>query len=298
MIDKNELQRIRVFTGKSETDKAFRTLEGILKGIALDKIVNVREIHELKNWCGSHVEFIDRHPFNEVIPMIMGFIEDNELDEEEYEDLIWMTESITGNSIYYNAITGDIQVLHGILHGIMADNIITDIEANNLRSWLNANVQLKGTFPYDELFSLLEYILADGKITSDEAKMLKAFISEFIPKENTSIDLDNLEALKNEMHISGICVQNPCVKFDNKLFCFTGASEKGKRSDIEKIVIEHGAIFSNNVIKNLDYLVVGNAGNPCWAFSCYGRKVEQAIAMRREGLKVQLINENDFWKAI
>ena len=61
MIDKEDIQRIRVYTTKSETDKAFRTLEGILRGIAIDDIINIREIHELKNWCGSHIDLIDKH---------------------------------------------------------------------------------------------------------------------------------------------------------------------------------------------------------------------------------------------
>jgi hypothetical protein len=164
MIDKKEIQEIRVFTTKSETDKAFRTLEGILRGIAIDDKINIREIHELKNWCGTHVGLIVRHPFNEAIPMIMGFIEDNELDQEEYEDLIWLTESITGNSIYYNAITGDLQVLQGIIHGILSDNIITEKEAFELRKWMSSNKHLNGTFPYDELLSLLNYVLSDNKL--------------------------------------------------------------------------------------------------------------------------------------
>ena len=298
MIDKKEIQEIRVFTTKSETDKAFRTLEGILRGIAIDDKINIREIHELKNWCGTHVGLIVRHPFNEAIPMIMGFIEDNELDQEEYEDLIWLTESITGNSIYYNAITGDLQVLQGIIHGILSDNIITEKEAFELRKWMSSNKHLNGTFPYDELLSLLNYVLSDNKLNIDEADLLKAFFADFIPKEETTIDVNELKKLKEEMHISGICSPDPQIEFSNRVFCFTGASEKVKREDIEKIVISKGAKFSNNVVKNLDYLVVGNAGNPCWAFSCYGRKVEQAIGMRKEGCKIMLINENEFWKVV
>jgi NAD-dependent DNA ligase len=132
----------------------------------------------------------------------------------------------------------------------------------------------------------------------DEADLLKAFFADFIPKEETTIDVNELKKLKEEMHISGICSRDPQIEFSNRVFCFTGASEKAKREDIEKIVISKGAKFSNNVVKNLDYLVVGNAGNPCWAFSCYGRKVEQAIGMRKEGCKIMLINENEFWKVV
>ena len=47
-----------------------------------------------------------------------------------------------------------------------------------------------------------------------------------------------------------------------------------------------------------DYLIVGNEGNPCWAFSCYGRKVEKAVELRKKGSNIQIINEDDFWNAL
>jgi hypothetical protein len=298
MLDREELQNLRVFTEKSETDKAFRTLEGILRGIDLDRKINLREIHELKHWCGAHVSYVNRHPFNEAIPMIMGFVEDNELDPEEYEDLLWFTEAITGNSIYYDAITGDLQVLHGIMHGILSDNIINEQEIRELENWINNNVHLKGCFPYDELYSLVKSVLEDGKLDDIEVKILKAFFADFISKDDTTINIQELERLKDEMSVPGICSINPDIQFPQHLFCFTGTFGKCKKSEIERIVIDHGALYSTSVTKNLDYLVVGNGGNPCWAFSCYGRKVELARTMRKEGARVQLVNENDFWKAV
>lgn len=42
----------------------------------------------------------------------------------------------------------------------------------------------------------------------------------------------------------------------------------------------------------------GNTGNPYRSYSCYGRKIEEAVALRKEGAKVQIINETDFWDAV
>ncbi|GMA55471.1 hypothetical protein GCM10025857_68280 [Alicyclobacillus contaminans] len=47
-----------------------------------------------------------------------------------------------------------------------------------------------------------------------------------------------------------------------------------------------------------DYLVVGDQGNPCWAFSCYGRKVEKAVKLRKQGRRILIIHEVDFWDAL
>ncbi|WP_026974233.1 BRCT domain-containing protein, partial [Alicyclobacillus contaminans] len=71
-----------------------------------------------------------------------------------------------------------------------------------------------------------------------------------------------------------------------------------KRADIQKVVIEHGGRFSNSVTVDTDYLVVGDQGNPCWAFSCYGRKVEKAVKLRKQGRRILIIHEVDFWDAL
>lgn len=59
-----------------------------------------------------------------------------------------------------------------------------------------------------------------------------------------------------------------------------------------------GGKFNNNVTKKTRYLVVGNKGNPCWTFSCYGRKIKEAIKLRQEGQKLVIVSESDFWDII
>jgi hypothetical protein len=255
-MDKEEIKKIRVFTSKSESDKAFHTLEGILKGIAIDQKINVREIHELKNWCGKYYDFVNKHPFDEAIPMIMGFIDDNELDSEEYEDLLWFCKSITSDSKYYNVITSDIQKLEGIIHGLLADNIISDEEVFSLKIWLDENSKLNGIFPYDEISSLVYSVLEDGCISTDERMKLKIYFSDFINKEDTvNIAIDEYQKLKEEMHVTGICAINPIVKISNNQFCFTGASKRAKRKDICEIINKHGGVFNDKAVSNSQRII-------------------------------------------
>ncbi len=44
--------------------------------------------------------------------------------------------------------------------------------------------------------------------------------------------------------------------------------------------------------------MVGAKGNPCWAFACYGRKVEEAMALRKAGNRLLIVHENDFFDAL
>ena len=98
--------------------------------------------------------------------------------------------------------------------------------------------------------------------------------------------------------ITGLCAVCPDVVIEDKLFCFTGASPKATRKGFQKIVEDKGGNYYPRIVKDLDYLVIGDDGNPCWCFACYGRKVEEAVTLRKKGAKLLLVHEADFWAAI
>jgi predicted SpoU family rRNA methylase len=96
----------------------------------------------------------------------------------------------------------------------------------------------------------------------------------------------------------GVCAVDPVINFEDNCFCCTGESEKATRKEIVNVIESLGGRFSKNITQNINYLVVGAAGNRAWAFSCYGRKVEEVMNLRRKGIKIQLIHEFDFWDAV
>ena len=289
----------RKYTYKSELDKALNTLVGILKGVSLDNEINIMEIEELQNWCQLHQGVRKQHPFNEFVPMVENAIKDNVLSEDEIQDMLWLCKNIKTDSIYFDLITSDIQKLHGLLHGILADNQINDEEIHMLREWIDENDHLMNSYPYDEISSLLLSVLSDGKIDNKEKALLKAFFSEFIYlKESYNINQLEIENIRSILKIGGICAACPEIRILESSFCFTGASSRIKRDEIKYLVESLGGIYNNNVIRDTKYLVVGNDGNPCWAFSCYGRKVEKAMQMRKQGHLITIVHENDFWDAV
>lgn len=289
----------RKFTKKSEMDKVLNTLQGILTGITIDHQLNAAELKELKNWCDIHREYLDMHPFNELIPLIDSALEDNELTEDEVLDILWLCDKLRTGSKFYDTLTAGIQKLEGMLHGIMADNIITDYEIIKLKSWIEDHEYLVGCYPYDEIYSLLVTILADGIVTDDERDLLKVFFSEFVNLNNSeNINQLEIDELKKQITIDGICAMCPDITIENHRFCFTGASNKTTREGFKNIVTSLKGKFTTSVSSKTNYLVIGNEGNQCWAYSCYGRKVEEAINLRKNGHKVVIVHENDFWDCI
>lgn len=298
-IKNHDNNSYRKYMKKAEIDKAFHTLEGILTGIAIDSKINNKEVQSLISWCNSYELYSGIKPIQEIIEVINDFLSDGILNKDEKEDILWLCNNFTTNNVYFDVITSDIQKLQGILTGILADGIINDREIRSLSEWIGDNEQLSGTYPYDEINSLLTSILMDNKIDDKERAILEVFFSEFIDTESIiNLDRNKLSKLKKEITIDGLCAVCPDISIPNNTFCFTGISSKTTRNEIKDLIFSLGGTYKNTVSLKTDYLIIGNNNNKCWTFSCYGRKVEQAVNMRKKGQKIIVTHENDFWDAV
>lgn len=299
MANIKEQNEYRSFTAPAELHKAINTLRGLVAGISTDQQISTEEIAELSHWCVCHAHLIGKHPFSELIPLIEQVYSDGIVTEEEAADILWICNNFVSNSDYYDIITSSIQFLSGLIHGIMSDNEINEQEIHMLQKWLNANDYLSGTYPFDEIESLIMTVLLDGKITDEEKEILKAYFSNFVDtKRSYNLSEPELMAMRDKYSIGGICSICQEIDFDNTVFCFTGASLKASRKEIAELIEKLGGTYKNTVTKKTQYLIVGNQGNPCWAFSCYGRKIEDAIKLRQAGQKLIIVNETDFWDII
>lgn len=287
----------RMYTGKSEAHKAFNSLAGIIEGISIDKKVTKKEIDELGFWCDNHEYLATVNPFNEIITNIQVIISDNEVTEEEIDDMMWLCDKFKHGFDYYDVFTADLQKLQGICHGILADGIIEDKEIIELKKWLDENQHLSTYYPYDEVDSLIESVLADGIIDDNERKLLKAYFNEFVNLGNIELQ-KKLDRESKVVEIGGICSKVSEIRFIENQFCFTGTSTRSSRKKVIEVIQEYGGKYVNSVSKKTQYLIVGDNGNPCWAFACYGRKVEKAITLRKMGVQIIIAHENDFWHEI
>jgi len=283
------------FASKSRLDKAVNSLFGIVEGVAIDSNINQKEIAFLKEWIHEHEEYRRCHPFNELLPVLEEALADGILNEEELSDIIWLCKKLQ-SSEYYNKTTGDIQRLHALLGGIAADSVITEEEHKGLSKWLEDHDHLRSCWPYDEVDSVVTAVMEDHKIDDKEHKLLLEFFSEFIQFDDIRTIVRPV--VLEDQTLSGICSVSPEINIKGSLFCFTGASPKYSRKEFSDIVTRLGGKFINSISRKVNYLVIGADGNPCWAYACYGRKVEEAVNLRKQGERIQLVHENDFHDAV
>lgn len=283
------------FTGRSRLEKSINSLLGIIEGISVDSLINRTEVEFLNLWLAEHQELKDRHPYYELLTVVENAIADGVLTSEETKDILWLCKKLRSTE-FFDETTADIQRLHAVLGGIAADGAITEAELKGLSDWLSDHEHLKTCWPYEEVGSLITGILSDGKIDSTEQKLLKEFFTEF-----TSI-LDDRTIVSPKLTIDGnvvgLCAVCPEIRFYGCNFCLTGTSYKYTRSEFSKLIKQLGGEVLNSVSEKLDYLIIGANGNPCWAYACYGRKVEKAVELRKSGARLLLVHENDFHCAV
>lgn len=283
------------FTGRSRLEKSINSLIGLIEGITLDGAINSAEVSFLNRWLADHEELKDRHPYNELVPVIQEAIRHGLMSQEERDDILWLCERLSSTD-YYDRTTSDLQRLHGIVGGIIADGIVTEDELRGLSSWLNDHDHLRTCWPYDEICSLITTVMADKKIDEHEQKMLRDFFSEFVQilDERTIVS----PSIAEGKALVGLCAVCPEIRFDGQKFCFTGTSSRATRAELSALVKRLGGEVVSSLTATVSYLVIGAEGNPCWAYACYGRKVEKAVTLRKTGSRLVIIHENDFHDAV
>ncbi len=287
-------QHYHRFTGPRRLEAAMHTLHGLVQGIHSDASVNDKEVKALIQWMSAHAEWADIHPFDEVHKAVNRITADGVVGADERDDLLWLIRQFEPGGNIYDAVTSDMQRLHGFLAGIIADGVISASELTALSAWIEEHEHLKCCWPYDELESIIADIMRDGVIDAKEHEELMYFLSEFAPCGGRKA----VGPLDRSYSLSGVCAICPEITFGSREFCFTGASERVGRKELAVLVVERGGTFKDNLTNGTHYLVVGADGNPCWAYACYGRKVEDAVRRRRDGQRLLIVHEYDFWDAV
>lgn len=292
-FDSHDSGQYRIFTNPQIIEKDLQTLIGILQGIKSDSIIEDLEHSELIKWLFDFKDYEDKQPYKEVITFIRSALSDNILTIEEIDNIIWYCNHYVKRSGYFDELTTGIQNLSGLIKGITLDGVIRPKEIHFLDNWLEENQSLKNTYPYDEVYNLTTKILKDGLITPEEQSEFLRYASALIGQNDQQGNSGFVETLN-----TGFYQIDPQIKIQENYFCITGESKKFKRREITEKIELYGGFIVDSISRKLNYLVVCDEKNPCWAFTCYGRKIEQAISLRKKGLNIVIVHEFDLYDTL
>lgn len=255
----------------SKLETNINTLYGIIKGINYDGIIDDKEIRKLKSWVEDNRLYKQYLLFDRIISKLEEILYDNIITEYERIELEKLVTSINISKIYSES-TLSLQVLNGILDGIVCNQKVNQKEINSLNIWLKQNDYLKDVYPYDKVLLEVNKVLEDGILTEEESNYIFDIFNEIV-----NPDFNNDEN----------------IEFDGKTFCLTGEFKCATKQEISKKLQELGGIEKTGVSSRLDYLIVGGIGSDAWKFGKIGGKQAKAQELNEKGADIKIIDENN-----
>lgn len=195
------------------------------------------------------------------------------------------------SAAFKNDLNRSIGALVGIAQGLICDQNLNDSEVNFLHQWLKSNENAALTWPGEILYTRINEVLADGIITSDERSYLLETLQQLIG--------GSLETLASTEHVCELMFDRDTeVLFEGRQFCLTGNFVFAPRSTCTEAIERRGGFVTSSVSKKTQFVVVGSLGSPEWKHGSFGTKVTQAMALKREGTKIALIEEDSWANAL
>jgi len=264
----------KAYVSDPQIRRAITDYYGIVKGIMADNEIDDSEKEFLMKWKKDNAAIISVPQVSRLVNYIDEALSDGILTEAEKNEINFIVAD------YYSSIkaapeTTATQILDGILKGISADSKVNEKECRRLQSWLYDNSFLEGHFPYDKMLSLIEKVLEDNYVSTEESKLLK--------KEIGSI-LNPVEELRTS--VCSLC---------GKTICLSGNFSHGQKADVAAYIISKGGTVEENVKKTTDILVVGDLDCDAYAHGTYGTKVKKAIELNNKGKNISIIKESDLY---
>ena len=254
----------------SKLETNINTLYGIIKGINYDGIIDDKEIEKLRLWVEDNRLYKQYSLFDKIINKLEEILEDNVITEYERIELEKLVTSINESKIYSES-TLALQILNGILDGIVCNQKVNQKEIENLNIWLRQNDYLKDVYPYDKVLLEVNKVLEDGILTEEESNYIFDTFNEIVNPDFS--DDENID-------------------FNGKTFCLTGEFKCATKQEISKKLQELGGTEKKGVSSKLDYLIVGGVGSDAWKFGKIGGKQAKAQELNEKGANIKIIDED------
>ena len=280
------------FTTPANVERDLHVLMGVISGVVCDQQINEKERQQLEAWLSAMRDHTTREPYSSIIDVVSYSLTDNVLTNEEKENILWLCSKFVDEKPYYDLFTRDLQKLSGVIYGIVADRDINEQEINYLDAWIEEHGHLQNCWPYDEACHFITHILSDGKISNEEKQQLLSFFDAI------THNADETNESLMQMFGQNFYQIAPNILFEEQTFCITGLSKRYKRKEIAEAIMLKGGFVTEAMSGKTNYLIVCSDKNHCWAYSAYGRKIEEAMTLRKKGKQIAIVHEFDLYDVL
>lgn len=180
-------------------------LIGIIEGVNYDGVINDLEIEKLQSWLAHNRQFRNDKVFNKILDLLERILEDNIITKDEKQELLSFA-----NRYYqdFNNEHDSVVILHGIIEGIICDNVINQDEIDELKRWLEKSSILKGNDVYDKVRLLVEKVLEDNILTNNERNELFNLFESIMFNSKMELKLKYLmKKIRNRQNIGNDLIE-------------------------------------------------------------------------------------------
>lgn len=192
---------------------------------------------------------------------------------------------------FENNVSKAIDQLSGICAGILADGEVSELEAKFFAERVREITLQEPVWPLTEICGEIDRIDASGRWGDTEREQLK-MIMEKICGFKTTPDSGGTCS-------STFALDSPPpdpVVFPGRNFNITGRFAFGSRISVQDAIRERGGTASDSPpTTQSHYLVIGTYATRDWVTANYGRKIERAVRLRKNGSGIAIISE-EHWR--
>lgn len=178
----------------------------------------------------------------------------------------------------------------GLLRGIVADGKVSNEEAGHLARWTRENPDVAARWPANLLARRLEGIVRDGRVDARERKHLAALLAQL-----TADPAGAAPTLATDLPVDR---PEPDVVFEGRTFVLAGEMAFGPRRSCEHEIVEMGGRCERSVTRRTDYLVIGSLARDDWAQESFGALVDEVVQYRARGVPIAIISEERWSQAL
>ena len=238
---------------------------------------------EITELTGITNEMVSGVPtINEVLPEFLNFI---------------------GNDVLvgHNINTYDLNIINIFTNKISGFSILNDFVdtldlARHLIGINVPNYKLKTLCEFWNIKNDNAHRAYSDVIANNECyQKMRNYITESYKSPYANNEGEEIFTHKNLTNTYIKCDFTTKIDIKDKTICLTGDFAVGSRKDIVDRISEFGGIVKKNVIKSLDYLVIGSMGSVDYKEGTLGGKYESAVKYNNSGANIAIVNEKDFF---
>ena len=179
--------------------------------------------------------------------------------------------------IHYSDDTLALQEIQALLRNITSVGKASEEDFNSLMHWMDKNIALKDTYPFDHIYPSLQTVLEDRTDKQTVLNELEKLHEEYVDPVNSHSYQGKIDSLEGKHIVT------------------TGDFAYGEKPKVYALIERAGGIVDKNLTLNTDYVIVGAYGSKAWKAGSYGEKVEKAMRFNsKKHRDIKIVKEYDF----